>query len=152
MVKDDFGGWVIQGRFTASLDDTKCINNASQGAEAIPLSSVQKTVYNPSQFKPPLPTAPQQKATANTNGDLYIGEYATYSYAKKVTMMAGMGFTLLPGGKYYDQDKSRGGKYSYDAGKATITFSGGFLDGQVGKKVKATGFWITDHVFCEPWR
>lgn len=150
MLKDDFGGWIVQGRFTASLDDTKCVNNPSQDAEAIPLSSVPGTVYISALTDRTLPPAPQQKPAANKNGDLYIGEYACYGTGNR--LMAGMGFTLKPGGTYVDLDNKRGGTYTYNLQNATISFNGGFLAGQVGKNVKQTGFQISNTVFAEPFR
>ena len=41
---------------------------------------------------------------------------------------------------------------TYDAGGSTIKFRGGFLDGQVGKNVRTTGFSLSSTVSCEPWR
>ena len=66
--------------------------------------------------------------------------------------MAGMGFHLKPGNKYEDVDSKRGGTYTYNAGTSTIAFSGGFLDGQAGRNVRATGFAFSPTVNCEPWR
>jgi len=63
-----------------------------------------------------------------------------------------MGFVLDRSGKYTDVDGGRGGNYSYNAGASTIAFRGGFLDGQVGKNVRTTGFNISSTVSCEPWR
>ena len=150
MLKDDFGGWLIQGRFTASMDDTKCVNNPSQGAEAIPLASVQGTLYNPTQVNRNLQNTTPQQTTASKNSSLYIGEYACYGTGNR--LMAGMGFTLKPNGTYVDLDNKRGGTYTYNAQAATISFNGGFLSGQVGKNVKQTGFQISNTVTAEPWR
>jgi hypothetical protein len=150
MLKDNFGGWNIQGKFTASLDDTKCANNPSQGAEAIPLASVQGTVYNAKQTNQALPSAAPQKSTADKNGNLYVGEYACYGTGSR--LMAGMGFTLKPNGTYTDIDNKRGGTYTYNAQKATISFNGGFLSGQVGKNVTQAGFQLSNTVTAEPWR
>jgi hypothetical protein len=150
MLKDNFGGWNIQGKFTASLDDTKCANNPSQGLEALPLSSVQGTVYNATQIKQASPNATLQKPAANKNGDLYVGEYACYGTGSR--LMAGMGFILKPNGTYVDVDNKRGGTYNYNSQKATISFNGGFLSGQVGKNVKQSGFQLSNTVTAEPWR
>jgi len=147
MLKDDFGGWKIQGAFTASLDNTKCVNNPSQGAEAIPLSSVQGTVYSQTSTTP---TTPPQRQTPNKNGELYIGQYACYGTGNR--LMAGMGFTLKSNGTYVDLDNKRGGSYIYNPQKATISFNGGFLSGQVGKNVKQSGFQLSNTVTAEPWR
>lgn len=90
-----------------------------------------------------------QNSSANKS-ELYIGEYACYGTGGR--LMAGMGFILLPGGRYYDVDKQRGGRYVYSPGNKTIRFVGGFLSGQVGKDVKSTGFQISNTVFAEPWK
>jgi len=66
--------------------------------------------------------------------------------------MAGMGFHLKPGGTYHDVDGGRGGTYSYNAPPSAISFRGGFLDGQVGRNVRNTGFQLSSTVNCEPWR
>ncbi len=92
----------------------------------------------------------KQQTTAQKSYSLYIGEYASYGYGGK--LLIGLGFILLPGNKYYDLDKTRGGKFVYDAGKATISFKGGFMDGQVGKDVRQSGFQLSSTVHCEPWK
>lgn len=51
---------------------------------------------------------------------------------------------------YYDLCKQRGGTYNYNAQNATITFHGGVLSGQVGKKAKTTGFQLSNPVTAEP--
>ena len=150
MLKDDFGGWIIQGKFTASLSDSKCLDNTSQGSEAIPLASVQGSIYNPTHTNQTVKIAPQQKPSANKSSTLYIGEYACYGTGNR--LMAGMGFILKPNATYVDLDNKRGGSYTYNAQSATITFNKGFLAGQVGKNVKQTGFQISNTVTAEPWR
>ena len=93
-------------------------------------------------------------ANVNTNqkkaSSLHLGEYATYGYGGGAHIIAGMGFILLQGGGYYDLEHQRGGKYVHNAAKGTVSFQGGFLDGQVGKK-DGTGFWLSETVFCEPF-
>ena len=143
MVKDNFGNWMVQGRLTAS--DHECKRNPSEGVSSIPLSSVPGS---PASNAPaPAPSASASKAPATT---LYIGEWACYGFGNRI--MAGMGFVLDSKGGYADTDGARGGKYSYNSANSTLTFSGGFLSGQVGKNVKTTGFDITATVSCEPWR
>ena len=95
---------------------------------------------------------PVQTSKQKNSSSLYLGEYASYGYGNGGRLMAGMGFTLMEGGRYYDLDKGRGGTYVYDPGEATISFQSGFLEGQVGKKVTPKGFWLTETVFCEPWK
>ncbi len=142
MRKDDFGEWIVQGSFTVL--DRECKDNPSAGAVSIPVPGTPyKKPATPAKSTPPTP----QKTSAS---QLYIGEYACYGTGGR--MMAGMGFTLLPGGKYYDLDKQRGGSYVYDSKNATITFKGGFLSGQVGRNVRQTGFQLSNTVNAEPWR
>jgi hypothetical protein len=145
LLKNDFGEWTVQGRFTA---DNECKNNPSEGAEAIPLSSVPGTSYTKTET--PVIEKTQQKTSEANASKLYLGQYACYGTGGR--LMAGMGFYLLPGGSYYDLDKQRGGTYTYNAQDATISFHGGFLSGQIGKKVKMTGFQLTNTVNAEPWR
>ena len=149
MRKDDFGEWLVQGRFTVPLSDVTCKDNTAQGAMSITLESVPGSVYQKSNSGPTgsVKTAPPK---ATTTSSLYIGEYASYGTGNR--SMAGMGFTLLAGGRYYDLDKQRGGSYVYDMQKGTISFKGGFLDGQIGRNVKAGGFDLSATVYCEPYK
>ncbi len=143
MLKDEFGKWIVQGRMTVS--DAVCKQNPSAGVSSIPLASV---AGNPASNAPaPIPPASANKSPATT---LYIGQWACYGVGSR--LMAGMGFVLDRSGNYTDVDGGRGGKYSYNAGASTIAFRGGFLDGQVGKNVRTTGFNISSTVSCEPWR
>lgn len=149
MLKDDFGQWLVQGRFTVS--NSTCKDNLSEGTEAIPVSSLEGIAYNPNQTRQaPLPVNKDQQKAVTKNTTLYIGEYACYGTGGG--LMAGMGFTLKPNGTYVDLDNRRGGTYTYNAQNATISFKGGFLSGQTGKNVKQTGFQISNTVSCEPWR
>lgn len=149
MLKDDFGQWIVQGRFTVS--NSTCKDNLSEGTEAIPVSSLEGTAYNPGLIRQaPLPENKAQKKTIAKNTTLYIGEYACYGTGGR--LMAGMGFTLKPNGTYVDLDNERGGTYTYNPQNATLSFKGGFLSGQTGKNVKQTGFQLSNTVSCEPWR
>lgn len=143
MLKDDFGGWMVQGRMTVS--DAVCKKNPSAGVSSIPLASVAGAAAN--NAPAPTPSASSNKTPATT---LYIGQWACYGFGSR--LMAGMGFVLDRSGKYADVDGGRAGKYSYNPSASTITFRGGFLDGQVGKNVRTTGFDISATVNCEPWR
>ena len=147
MHKDDFGEWLVQGRFT--VPDANCKTNTAEGVRSIPLETVPGTIYTKGSNagKGTEKTQPAKEVTAST---LYIGEYASYGTGGR--MMAGMGFTLLVNGKYHDLDKGRAGVYVYNKQKGTITFNGGFLDGQIGKNVNANGFDLSATVHCEPWR
>lgn len=143
MRKDDFGGWIVQGRMTVS--DTECKPNPSEGASSIPLAGVAGT---------PASDAPAPSASASANKApatiLYMGEWACYGTGSR--LMAGMGFVLQRSGRYTDVDGERSGSYSYNPGASTITFRGGFLGGQAGKNVRTTGFNLSSTVSCEPWR
>lgn len=94
----------------------------------------------------------QQTDVQKISSSLYLGEYATYGYGGGLHIISGMGFILLAGGNYYDLQKGRGGKYVYNPGKATISFPSGFLGGQVGKLDNKGGFWLSETVYCEPWK
>lgn len=151
MRKDAFGDWIVQGRF--SVTKSECKDNPSEGAESIPLASVPAPPYKPgavNNTKNNPATKTQQKPTESVFANLYLGEYACYGTGGR--LMAGMGFILLPGGKYFDVDKKRGGTYTYSSLTSTIRFNGGFLSGQVGKNVKQTGFQLSSTVTAEPWR
>ena len=143
MVKDDFGKWMVQGRMTPR--ESECKKNPAEGISSIPLSSVGGSPASTAPTPAPSASASKSPATA-----LYIGEWACYGFGNRI--MAGMGFVLDSKGGYADTDGARGGKYSYNAARSTLTFHGGFLSGQVGKNVKTTGFQISATVSCEPWR
>ncbi len=94
----------------------------------------------------------QQTDVQKTSSSLSLGQYATYGYGGGLHLISGMGFILLGGGNYYDLHKGRGGKYVYIPGEATISFSSGFLGGQVGKLDNKGGFWLSKTVYCGPWK
>src|ERR1019366_2016646 len=113
MLKDDFGGWIVQGRMTVS--DAAYKQNPSAGVSSMPLASV---AGSPAGNVPaPSPAAPANKTPATT---LYIGQWACYGVGSR--LMAGMGFVLDRSGNYTDVDGGRGGKYSYNAAGSTIAF------------------------------
>ena len=141
LLKDGFGDWIVQGAFTVTKNE--CKTNLSENAVSL---SLPGQAYAPGQQMVPAP----KNGGTNTANELYIGEYACYGTGGR--MMTGMGFTLLPNGKYYDLDKKRGGSYSYNKQQATIKFTGGFLAGQQGTGVKQTGFKISNTVNAEPYR
>lgn len=152
---------------------TGVINNINDGKYQIMYPDGTKQWLKPNEFSVNLRTTTsnvsQPKETPQANQEperketkvskrnsawLTLGEYATYSYAHvgRITIIAGMGFTLREGGKYYDLDNSRPGTYDYDPANATITFHGGIWDGQVGKEVTDKGFHISETVVCEIWK
>jgi len=149
MIKDAYGQWLVQGRFTILGANQKCEDNHSQGVSSLPIDAVPGAVYSPGAAKTAKPEFKGPPAK-EAGGQLYVGEYACYGTGNRI--MAGMGFTLLAGGKYYDGDRQRGGAYVYNATAGTITFVGGFLGGQKGTGVTLKGFNLSSTVFAEPWR
>lgn len=139
MFRDEFNKWVIQGAMTPEFNQKQ---NPSEGVSAIPLSSLPGT--------PVGKAATQAKQPAPAGSKLHIGEYASYGTGGR--LLAGLGFHLKDGGVYHDLDGKNAGKYVYDPSAATITFRGGFMDGQVGRAVTATGFQLSPTIRCEPWR
>jgi hypothetical protein len=142
--KDEFGDWIVNGVLTVT--NSTCKANPAEGVESIPLSTVSGEIFSGTSTGK---TEVQQKPVNNASA-LYIGEYACYGTGG--SLMAGMGFILKSDGTYSDLDGGRKGKYGYNANAATITFTGGFLGGQVGKNVKQTGFDLSNTVHAEPWR
>ena len=141
MVKNEASTWIAQGRMT--ITGSQCKDNPSEGVSAIPLASLEGARASVGTPATPAPTT-------NSAPTLYIGEFACYGVGNR--LMAGMGFHLKPGNKYADLDGGRPGTFEFDATALTITFRSGFLDGQVGRQVKTTGFDLTRTVHCEPWR
>ncbi len=133
------GEWIVQGRMTP---DSTCKNNPAQGVSSFPMAQIGGRAASTAPVAGAQPVAP-------TGGQLYVGEYACYGTMGR--MMTGMGFRLN-GERYADLDGARGGAYTYNAGARTITFRGGYMDGQVGRDVSNTGFQISSTVNCEPWR
>lgn len=80
-------------------------------------------------------------------GALPLGEYACYGSGGRV--MIGLGFKLLPGGRYDDLDGKSPGRYAQSG--TTISFAGGHLAGQTGRDVKGKGFRIGAQAVCEKW-
>lgn len=130
------GQWAIDGRMTVT--DSTCTKNPSAGVSSVPLATLSGT---------PAPTGTPAAAPA---AELHIGEWACYGTGGR--LMAGMGFRLQPNGAYVDLDNRRAGRYTHNKAAATLTFQGGFLDGQTGRNLKANNFQISNTVSCEPWR
>jgi hypothetical protein len=143
LLPDDFGGWMVQGRMTPT--NTECKDNPAQGASAFPLATLQGTQVSGNAPAAPPAAAPAGRTAASP---LHMGEYACYGNGG---LLAGMGFKLAANGRYTDVDNERGGTYAYNAG--SVTFRGGFLDGQTGRGVTNQGsFDLSATVNCEPWR
>ena len=144
MRKDEFGGWLVQGRMTVS--DAVCKNNPAEGVSSQPLDALSGA------RAPAAGAAKAPAAAARTDaGDkLYLGQYACYGTGGR--LMAGMGFVLKANGAYEDLDRARKGSYVHNTAASTLFFKGGFLDGQTGRNVRMTGFDLSATVNCEPWR
>jgi len=147
MRRDDFGGWLVQGRMTVT--NSECKDNSSAGTSAIPLAGLAGTPAAAGSQAPAAGARAPAAAATPAAGALYFGEYACYGTGGRP--VAGMGFLLQSGGRYQDSDNERGGTYAYDAGAATIAFRGGFLDGQTARNVRGTGFSLSSTVSCEPY-
>jgi hypothetical protein len=127
------GQWAVDGMMTVT-NASVCRDNPGAGVSAVPLATLPGT------------PAPAGAPAA----ELHVGEWACYGTGGR--LMTGMGFRLQPNGGYVDLDNRRAGRYSYNKAAATITFQGGFLDGQSGKSSKPNSFQISNTVSCEPWR
>lgn len=130
------GEWAIDGRMT--FTGATCTKNPSADVSSVPLSTLSGT------------SAPTGTPTAAPAAELHVGEWACYGTGGR--LMAGMGFVLQPNGAYLDGDKKPAGRYTNNKAAATITFQGGFLDGQTGRNLKANNFQLSNTVSCEPWR
>jgi hypothetical protein len=94
--------------------------------------------------------APQPKAApaaAAQPAGLKIGEYACYGSGGRP--MIGLGFKVLPGGRYTDLDGKNAGTFVVSG--STVTFRGGHLGGQTGRALQGTHFRIGAQASCEPW-
>lgn len=130
------GEWSVDGRMTVT--DKICTKNPSAGVSAVPLATL------------PGAPAPSGNPAAAPVPELHTGEWACYGTGGR--LMAGMGFHLQTNGTYLNGDKKAAGRYIHNKAAGTISFHGGFLDGQVGRGLKALSFQLTNTVSCEPWR
>lgn len=142
LLPDGAGGWTVQGRLTVT--DNICKNNPAQGQSSMPLAGLPGKRFAPDASTPIASPA----AGAKGSGGL-LGEWACYGAGGR--LMAGMGFVLKTGESYSDTEGGRGGKFRHDAAQATVSFSGGFLDGQIARKVRPAGMELRQ-VSCEPYR
>jgi hypothetical protein len=97
-------------------------------------------------------TAPTHRSAVSLlsyGNDLPSREYACYGDGSQV--LAGLGFKVLGSGRYTDLDEVESGLYSVDGD--TVTFTGGNLDGMVGRDFDPThgSFVIGQMAECEPW-
>jgi hypothetical protein len=102
-------------------------------------------------------------ATQNSGGSLKVGEYACYGTGGgsvkvdgggfytggRSQILAGLGFKVLPGGRYTDLDGNEAGTYTISGGN--VTFTGGHLGGQKGRNLKGNTFTIAEKAVCEPY-
>jgi hypothetical protein len=63
--------------------------------------------------------------------------------------MIGLGFKVLPGGRYTDLDGSNAGSYS--ANGETVTFRGGHMASSNGRELRDGKFRVGAQASCEPW-
>jgi hypothetical protein len=131
------GEWAVDGRMTVT--GAKCTKNPAAGVSSAPRASLSGTAA-------PAGTP----AAAVGAAELHIGEWACYGTGGR--LMAGMGFHLQADGSYLDGDRKKSGRYANNKAAGTITFQGGFLDGQVGRGLKGQSFQLSNTVSCEPWR
>lgn len=78
---------------------------------------------------------------------LKIGEYACYGSGG--TLLIGLGFKALSGGRYTDLDNKSAGTYVVSG--TTVTFRGGHLGGQTGRDLKNYKFTLGTLAGCEPF-
>ena len=100
---------------------------------------------------PPGPSAKAQSpstATAAAEGrSLRVGEYACYGSGSQI--MAGLGFKVLPGGRYTDLDGKNPGTYSISG--TNITFHGGHMESVKGWELKGHNFRVGAQAVCSPF-
>lgn len=88
-----------------------------------------------------------QAAPGNSGDGLRIGEYACYGSGGRI--LGGFGFKALPGNRYTDLDGGESGSYRVDGD--SVSFSGGHLDGTVGRALNNGNFRIGQQADCEPY-
>lgn len=79
--------------------------------------------------------------------ELKIGEYACYGSGGRI--LAGMGFKVLPGGRYTDLDNKEKGTYSVKGDR--VIFKGGSMGAIEGKNLKKNRFVAGKQATCEPY-
>lgn len=90
------------------------------------------------------PAAPARQADP---AGLKVGEYACYGSGGRA--MAGLAFKVLSGNRYGDLDGAEQGTFAIS--DTTVRFSGGHLDGQVGRDLRGHSFTIGAQAECEPY-
>jgi hypothetical protein len=141
MRPDAFGDWVVEGTMSPAIHE--CKDNPSEGVSSMPLAGLTGQ-----QAQAATASEPAAKPASPGTAGLYVGEYSCYDHSNQ--MMAGMDFRMMPGGKYTDGDGKRGGTYAYKASESTVSFRGGFMDGQKATHVRITGLHLSANVSCTP--
>ena len=75
------------------------------------------------------------------------GEYACYGSGGRV--LIGLGFIVTAPGRFTDLDHGNAGSYQITGDK--IKFSGGHLEGTVGRELKKGRFRVGTMAECEPY-
>lgn len=109
-------------------------------------AAVRKPGTGPSRSAPPMAKPVPPPPTTGGVG-LKPGEYACYGVGGRI--MAGLGFKVLPGGRFTDLDGGNPGTYSVSG--ATVSFRSGHLDGQTGRELRNYNFRIGAQASCEPF-
>lgn len=91
------------------------------------------------------PASVRATATA-TGGALKPGEYVCYGSGGRI--LAGLGFKLLPGGRYTDLEGGNAGRIAVSAGQ--ISFVGGHLGGRTARRLGGNSF-AFGQTECEPY-
>jgi hypothetical protein len=140
VMRDDFGGWDVQGAMTVTLaQGHECKPNPSAGVSSIPLAGLAGA---------PAPQGPVASAgppPRNSAGSLPMGEWGCHGTGNRILLV----FNLLANGTYLDGFKKAAGAYRYDSAAGTITFDGGFMGGQVGKNVHGRDFTLSATINCQ---
>ena len=79
--------------------------------------------------------------------ELKLGEYACYGSGGR--HMIGLGFKVLPGGRYTDLDGKEKGRYVIDGSK--VVFKGGHMASIEGKNFSKGRFRAGTLASCEPF-
>jgi hypothetical protein len=139
--RDRFGEWAVEGPMTVTLSDGhKCKPNLSAGVSSIPVASLPGSPAG----KGPIASAGPMSPEANSSG-LPTGQWGCNGTGNRMLFS----FYLQPNGTYLDGFKKQDGTYRYDARSGTITFSGGFMGGQLGRNVRGRDFTLSGTVNCQ---
>ncbi len=83
----------------------------------------------------------------DSGGSLKEGEYACYGSGGRI--MAGLGFKVLPGGRYTDLDGKNAGTYTISG--TDVIFKGGHMEEIKGRELKGHKFRVGAQAVCEPY-